>query len=185
MAPRSRTDEVVQRSFRDLLHSRGAAVGNSWGWKARVAGEIGVSPEHLSRLLSGARRASTELILFAARRYGVDAAQLASEPSSQCANGPPPPLGLAASPCRDHPQSAENAGTVVDVRLVLGRDGTWAPSIEGRKVPSVVAGTPSFVLVALGRAIEAAAWTSGRAELDEATDAASELFASRSRKVAP
>lgn len=68
-------------------------------------------------------------------------------------------------------------GGVLDVRLVVARDGTVRASIDGRPVLRLRAATsPSAALVQLGRMVEGAAWTGQRGELEEAADPRSPLY---------
>lgn len=71
---------------------------------------------------------------------------------------------------------------VVDVRLVVQRDGRVRVVLEGRRVALPPADAPSGALAALARALDGAAWTSGRHELAEAQDAASGLYEVRAAR---
>lgn len=66
---------------------------------------------------------------------------------------------------------------VIDARAVGTRDGRWRTTINGRPTCLAPETTPSAALLALSRALDAAAWTSGRSELAEAEDPSSPIYA--------
>jgi transcriptional regulator with XRE-family HTH domain len=57
--------------FRRLIEEIGNEHGHARGWKQHVAARLGVTPEHFSRLVSGARAPSMELLHRAANEYGA------------------------------------------------------------------------------------------------------------------
>lgn len=73
---------------------------------------------------------------------------------------------------------------IVDVRLVLDRDGVIRVSIEGRPVEIAATDDPSVALFELGRVIDALAWSTKRPAVDLLTDPRSPLFA-RAGTLAP
>lgn len=80
MAARSRANELAQLRFRKLLHDLGAKSDQGHGWKSAIARTLSVSQEHMSRLLAGKRRASTELLEHAARVNGFDPEYYSAQP---------------------------------------------------------------------------------------------------------
>lgn len=70
---------------------------------------------------------------------------------------------------------------IVDVRIVVARDGTLRVSVEGRRVAlPTTPRTTSAALAELAKLLEGVAWSTRRDELDEIADPASKLFEVRS-----
>ena len=75
---------------------------------------------------------------------------------------------------------------IVDVRLVLDRDGRWRVArVEGVAVPGLVADTPSAALALLVRRLRSAAWATKRTEAEELADPSSSLYSGEAPAIAP
>lgn len=78
--PRKTTDAEdakkahAQERLRELIKKRGEELGHARGWKKQVAGEIGVTPEHLSRIVASQRGVSLETMERVAERLGFRSA---------------------------------------------------------------------------------------------------------------
>lgn len=97
---------------RDLVMARGRELGESRGWKKQVAGELGITPEHLSRILSG-------------RRVSLQTVRAAEALSRSPADSPPP------HPRRSVPEPSAIAAISALDRAAWERVRAWADGYFG------------------------------------------------------
>lgn len=87
--------ELAQERFRDFVDAVGRDRGEAAGWKQRLARELGISPGHLSRVLSGKRRVSDDVLQRAAAVFSFDPRLFTSERNPFSDWRPAPPRGVS------------------------------------------------------------------------------------------
>jgi hypothetical protein len=76
-----------------VIEQLGAEMGNAHGWQRRAAERLGISAEHLTRILKGDREVGRMLAERAVERLGLDPAYFSDSRKTTVVSGAPAVVG--------------------------------------------------------------------------------------------